>query len=125
MILLDSSAWVEMFRGNSLGNKIQEIIIGNVIYTCTLSIAEIAKWCAENGLNEEKYIKIIEENSTLLSLKRDDLIFAGKLCVFHKKKVHNFGLVDACIYASAHLHGAVVLTTDHHFKGLEGIELLE
>lgn len=125
MILLDSSAWIEIFRGTQKGNKIKEIINDKLLYTCIISISEITKWCYENNLEEESYLQTIEENSTLLPLKKESLVFAGKLCVSHKKEVHNFGLIDACIYSSAHVYGAMVLTTNHHFEGLEGVSIVE
>lgn len=125
MILLDSSAWIEMFRGTVLGNRIHEKIKNHILYTSVLSIAEVTKWCFENNLSELPYIQLIEEGSTLIPLKRKELMFAGKICVEHKKKIHNFGLIDACIYTSGYLNGSKIITTDHHFKGLDNVEILE
>jgi len=124
MILLDTSAWVEVFRGTALGKKIKSIIYDKVLFTSVLSIAEISKWCSENSLDDSKFLDIIEENSNLIALKREALISGGKLCANLKKKIHNFDLIDACIYTSARIYGAGILTTDHYFELLEGAQII-
>ena len=125
MILLDSSAWIEIFRGTILGKKIEERIKSEKLCASVVSISEIAKWCVENKLDQEIYINIIEKSSTLLPLKREILINAGVFCVAHKKVVHNWGMLDSLIYMTALDKSLSVLTTDHHFKDLESVELVE
>ncbi|MBI2631707.1 hypothetical protein HYW75_01775, partial [Candidatus Pacearchaeota archaeon] len=45
--------------------------------------------------------------------------------VYRRKIVPNWGMLDSIIYATSRLYILPVLTKDPHFKGLEGVELLE
>ncbi len=48
-------------------------------YTSIVSIAEIVNWCARNNLDKDYYIKVIENNSFVINLKRSIVILAGRI----------------------------------------------
>ena len=124
-MLLDSSAWIEIFEGSSNGKKIEQIAENEDIYTSMVSISEITNWCRKNNLDENYYIGVIEENSGILSFTKESLILAGIINFERKKIVKNWGMLDSMIYAIAKLNSIIVLTTDHHFLGLEYAEVID
>ncbi|MEK6934076.1 MAG: PIN domain-containing protein [Nanoarchaeota archaeon] len=125
MVILDTSAWIELFEGTQIGMKVKNIIEEDQCYTSITTLAEIATWCTKNNLDINSYIEIIEKNTLVLNLKKSVVLSAGKLVVERKKKFHNWGIMDAFIYQTAKLYKLRVITKDPHFKGLEGVELLE
>lgn len=123
-MLLDSAAWIEFFKGSKKGQKVRLIIIQDQCYTSILSIGEIGVWCIKNGLDEREYIAAIEKNSVILNLRKEIMLSGAVINVQHKKNFHNWGMIDALIYATARLYGLIVLTKDTHFQDLDGVEML-
>lgn len=123
-MLLDSSSWIELFKGSFQGKKVEEIVESVPIYTSIVSLAEIAKWCIENKADIGKCIRAMEENSTIFNLKKNIIIEAGVLTAKRKKIVHNWGMIDSIIYATAQFYNLTVLTSDHHFENLENVQII-
>ena len=61
MILLDTWAWVEYFKGTKNGEKIANIIKTEQTYTSAISIAELSKWFYNNNTNIEIAINQLKE----------------------------------------------------------------
>ncbi len=123
--LLDTAAWIELFKGTQLGLKVKEIIKEERCCTSIVSLAEVISWCSLNNLDLLEYIEIIEKNSLILNLKKNIVIMAGKITTVRKKKIHNWGIMDGFVYATAQYYGMTVVTKDTHFKGLPDVQLLE
>lgn len=123
-MLLDTSAWVEYFKGTKEGEKVKSIIKNNVIYICPITIAELSNWCYKNNKDPVEYIKIIKNLSTYLELSEEILNLSGKIYYRLRKKNKKIGLIDCIIYTTAQIHGLELITKDNDFKNLPGVQLL-
>jgi len=54
-MLLDTSAWIELFQGTEKGKAVGEITNGKILYVSILTIAELKLWALRNNLNIQKY----------------------------------------------------------------------
>lgn len=120
-ILLDSWAWIEVFKGTEKGKEILEIVEGiardeNKIYTTTANLYEVYYRIHEDEGKEasEKALPFIEDASTVVEISRDIAVDAAKIRL-------NEGLraIDAFVLAAARRNNAKVLTGDSHFKDLK------
>lgn len=123
-MLLDTSVWIDFFEGNKDGDKVKEILEYEKCYTSIVSIAEIVNWCARNNLDKDYYIKVMENNSFVINLKRSIVILAGRINFENKKFIKNWGMLDSFIYTTAKIYNIKLLTSDHHFKDLQGADIL-
>jgi len=124
MKLLDTSAWVEYFKGSEKGRKVKLILAELPTYTSALTFAEISKWFADNHLPIEIGIKQIKINSIVLSIEEKVLIESGKRYALLRALKPKIGLIDTIIYVTARLHNLTLVTGDYDFKGLESVELV-
>ena len=124
-MLLDTSCWVEYFKGTEKGKKIKELMDKQeVLYTCPLTIAEISVWCRKNNKFPQDFIRSIKNLSIMLDMGEDVMSESGRIYHEAMKKNGKIGLIDCIIYATAQVHGLVLLTKDEDFKELEGAEIL-
>ena len=116
-LLVDTSAWVELFDGTVKGEKIKEIIKTSVCFTSAICIAELSFLTAKKGLERTKYLNAVNAFSTIIDLDRSILEMGGVLKAEKILTVKNFGLVDAIILATAKQYNLKILTGDKHFAG--------
>jgi predicted nucleic acid-binding protein len=122
MIVLDTSAWIEMLVGSKAGSLIDqrkdddgEIIVPTIVQL------ELAKWALrEDG--HQKAEDLIAHTSQLNVAPLEIGIAFSAATLSRDHKLHT---TDAIIYATAQLHDAPLITCDAHFKGLEGVEYFE
>ena len=124
MILLDTWAWIEYFKGSEKGNKIKSIIENRQIYTSAISIAEISKWFCQNKEDIKIGIQQLKENSIIIDLEEPILIESGRQYVELRKIKKDIGLIDVIIYTTAILHDLNVITNDNDFKGLPKVDFI-
>ncbi len=124
MKLLDTSAWVEYFKGTEKGRKVRDILAANPTYTSAITLAEITKWLTENAIDLEVPLHQIKINSVLTPLEEPILIESGRRYAILRKVRKKIGLIDAIIYVSAGLHALILVTNDFDFIGLPNVEML-
>lgn len=124
MKLLDTSAWVEYFKGSEKGKRVRAILAESQTYTSAITFAEISKWLSENHLPLEIAIAQIKKNSIIIDLEENLLIESGRQYVFLRKIKLKTGLIDTIIYVSAILHDLTLITGDFDFQGLTGVEII-
>lgn len=125
MRLLDTSAWVEYFRGTEKGAVVRTILAGGIAYTSAITLAEITKWLSENNLDSTIPLRQIKINSVIIPLEESILIESGRRYVLLRRVRPKIGLIDVIIYVSAHLHALMLVTGDSDFKGLPNVEMLQ
>lgn len=119
MILLDSSAWLELFKGGpnrdqfaervaSAGQVLVPTIVMQEVYRVMLRDADEARARIAASLLHDQYVVDLDENTALRS---------ARLGIQHR-----LASADAIVYATGQLHDAVVLTSDAHFEGLPGVD---
>ena len=125
IVLPDTSALVELIRGSEAGRAVLEILEkSDVVIVPTLVLAELTSFLERNQM-DGSIVDTIAENSLVVVLDREIAVNSGKLHGQVKKKNKNVSLADCIISEIAKRHGAVVLTTDHHFKLLGNAIIIE
>lgn len=120
--LLDTSAWIELFRKDGWWRMVYEILRREGAYTSVLSLTEIISWARSQGVTVEDKIMYVRTLSQLLNVDEEVAILTGHLSRDAKKR--GMGFVDTVILATAQLKGLDILTKDNDFRGLNGVTLL-
>ena len=124
-MLLDTSCWVEYFKGTEKGKKLKELMEKqDVFYTCPITIAEISVWCCKNNKPPQDFIASIKKLSIVLDMGEDILVESGIIYHEERKKNGKIGLIDCIIYATAQVHEFILLTKDTDFKNMNGVKIL-
>lgn len=118
-ILIDTSAWIEFFRGHNspLIDKIESILDNANVFVPKAVIAELIQ-----GAKSEKEIKVIEEFLTVFNIidsMPDTWIKAGRLSFNLKKKGLTINLMDCYLTVLAQEYGCSILTLDKHFNDIK------
>lgn len=118
MILVDTSAWIEIFDGSACGRKLKDRIGApeNCVVP-TLVQFELIKWmrrdrgeAVADGVIAYTQTCIVQPLDTQTAIAAAD--FSASL---------RLSTGDAIIYATSRLVGAELLTCDAHFEGLPGV----
>ena len=86
----------------------------------TIIQLELAKWLTrEVGEDKADQVIAFTETCIVAGLDTSIALSAAALCARHK-----LATADAIVYATAHAHGADLLTCDRHFDGMPGVRLV-
>lgn len=124
MILIDSYGWIEYLAGGKLAPKYEEYVEEaseeNTI-TPTIVVYEVYKKIRKEK-GEEMALEIYGQlaRTKIVPLSEELAITAAE--VSQRLKL---GMADSIIYATARSEKARLITSDEHFKGLEGVEFIE
>ena len=112
--LLDSSAWLSYFFGES--KKIQAMVESEqLLYTSVISLFEIKRKFLREGIKDgSAALEFIKERSIVVEL--DEKIAEKAAAISVQKKLH---AIDALIYATAIDSSAVLITGDRDFEGID------
>ena len=124
--VFDSYAWIEYLDGSSLGEKVNEILLDDdtEIFSLNLTIAEVVSRTKRKKRNVELAFKAIHLNSKVLEVTPE---IAKKAGLFHaevRKKIKDFGIVDALILVFSRELNARILTGDEHFESFKEAVML-
>ncbi len=123
MKLLDTSAWVEYFRGSVQGEYVKTSLTPKV-YTSAITLAEIIPWFKKRKIDISWGISHIKKNSIIIPLRESVLVESGYIYAGLRKSRKKIAMIDVIIYMSAQLHGLMFLTKDTDFRRLPGVELM-
>jgi len=124
LILIDSYGWIEYFADGPLSDKyadyIEKIDEENTI-TPAIVVYEVYKKI-KSELSEEKALEAYAQMMRTRVIPLDDnlAIIAADISLRY-----GLGMADAIVYATARKEEATLITGDKHFKGLEGVVLIE
>jgi predicted nucleic acid-binding protein len=126
-MILDTSAWIEIFEGTGKSHYVAETLKKTDCFTSIVSVAETSDWCAKKGLQHKigDYIELIKTGSQIVSLDESICRTAGILNCQRKKAGIKWGMIDSMIVATAQVYGLKILTKDNAFRDLPGVEMLE
>jgi len=117
----DSSAWIEYFAGTSKGQNVKKYIEENAnIFTPSICLMEIKNKYMREGHKFQEQIEFICNISSVIDISKEIALKGADF-----KKQFNLYTIDAIIYASSQTKKSILITGDHHFKGLKNVELLE
>ena len=122
--VLDSSAWLEYLEGSEKGARIHEIIEERTAAITILALAELADKFERENRAFEKTLQFIQSKSPILSLNISIIQGAAKIKKKQRLSQSKFGLIDALHLATAKYHGAIFITKDLDFKGIENVVIL-
>ena len=117
--LIDSSAWIEYFKGTNLGKKVKEILedSNNQILTPKIVIAEVTSKIARSGQDPTEAFLAIESFSIQINEKQEYFFEAGVEHAKLKQKFEEISLADALIKVLEEKNNAKIVTKDFHLKG--------
>ena len=118
MLLVDTSAWIEVFNNTDIGSKILPMIPEpQHCLVPTLVQFELIKWINRvRGPSQAKTTLAFTQVCIVQPLDTQIAVTAAQIASEHK-----LSTADAIIYASARLTGTDLLTCDAHFNGLPGV----
>ena len=124
--IVDTYAWVDYFIGSKKGSIVREIIDDdkNLLITPSTCITELHSWALRGNHKFNKLLEAVHANSEIEDVSLQEWISAAKIRHEIKKKINNFGLMDAVLIAKMEKHSAKILTGDRHFKGIKNVEYI-
>ena len=121
-ILIDSYAWIEIFRNSPWGRQALECIEQNSPLAISVLTLYELQYRFNDLYGEEKtrsFIATILTHAEVIPVDMQIAIMAGTIRIVQKKEGNGMGAVDCMILATARIHTLKVLTGDKHFNGLE------
>ncbi|EEW24050.1 PilT domain-containing protein [Rhodobacter ferrooxidans] len=86
----------------------------------TMVQLELAKWLTrEVGEDKADQVIAFTQVCEVIPLDTETALAAAEAC-----RAHKLATADAIIYATARAHGAMLLTCDQHFAGLQGVTVV-
>ena len=124
MIVFDTYAWIEYFLDSEKADKIENYLENDEVVTPLLVLLELSVKAEKEGWDIKKYIEFIKTKSTIGNLSEEVIINSGKIYNKIRKKVKDFGLIDATILTVALIKKCDLLTGDPHFQNLPNVVFL-
>lgn len=124
--IIDTSAWIEFFKGSEDGKLVREFILRlqnepTVCYTPTVVIAEFKKKYVDFGYSSERFdedLERIKYLSTIDQISEHVAINAGKLR--GESEESNISIIDYILLAMGkNYNNCKVLSKDRHIKNKE------
>jgi predicted nucleic acid-binding protein len=120
-ILVDTSVWVEYFRGGNpkLSARLDELIERGRICIPAIVLAELIQGAKTEP--ERRTIEDLKDAFTVIDQKEGTWIEAGKLSFNVRRKGKSIHLTDCYIAMIARENGCSILTCDAHFRDIREI----
>lgn len=124
--MIDSWAWIEYLDGTEKGRKVQEIVENaeNEIITYWINISEIISVAKRKDMDYQSISSVLQSITRIFVGDVNFAVFVGKRHAEIKAKMKDFGLIDACVLATAEKKGAKIVTGDPHFKTVKNVIML-
>ncbi len=123
-ILIDTSVWIEFFRGNEeFREKFEDIIKTSHIVLTGPVISEIL--LGIRGEKEKRKVKNLLKNLTIINPSWDDYVYAGEIGYSLRKRGKTIPLIDLIIASVCIRNNLTIFTLDKHFKEIKGLKLLK
>jgi predicted nucleic acid-binding protein len=123
MYIIDTFAWVEYFRGTPKGEILKKTFWEKNSRHITMEccIAELIGYCLRNSKDFRRVIEVVKTNSILLPVTQPLWIGAAKTRFHLRKRIPNFGLVDAILAAKQQELKCRIISGDPHFKTVKNV----
>lgn len=119
-LVIDSSGWLEYFTGGPHAKTYSKHFQSDKpIWLPALVIYEVYKKIAKEKSQTEALLAVTQmegQSEGIISLDERLALFAADLSLRWK-----LAMADAIIYAATLQQEATLVTSDHHFKGLEQV----
>jgi len=111
-ILVDSSIWIDYFKGGDKSTKLDDLIDENLVVTNDIILAELIPFLKME--KQSKVIRLLQEIiCLLLKINWDEIIETQVKCL--KKGSNGIGIPDLIIAQNANSNNCEIYTLDKHF----------
>jgi predicted nucleic acid-binding protein len=120
-ILVDTYAWIEIFRDSPWGRQALECIEGNSSLAVSVLTLYELQYRLGDLYGEDKTASLIAtilSHAEAIPVDTPIAVAAGSIKSLQKKKDSRMGAVDCMILATARSRGFKILSGDKHFAGL-------
>ena len=117
-VVVDAYAWIEFFRGSTLGEKLLNLFEKAELITPSMVIAELSFKYAKEKIDFATRLNFIKTKSKI-SFLDDKLASAAGKIRYARRSITGWGIADSIILATAKLFNAKILTGDEHFRDLK------
>lgn len=124
IVMIDSSAWIELIDGTKTGLLVQEYLDRYECVTPSIVVAEVCSKAKRKGSFEDVVFGALA-TKPIISLSAQTARSAGLLHAQHHGKNGKFSIVDAVILATAREMKAKILTKDSDFRNIPEAILLK
>ena len=121
MRLIDSSGWLEVFRGGPHADRVARMLgAPSEIVTPTIAVYEVYK-VLKREVSEEDALQAVAQmlKTRVVPLSETLALEAADVSLEHA-----LAMADAIVYATARSRGAELVTTDSDLEGLPGVVFL-
>ena len=117
-VLVDTSVWIEYFRGGNNFEKLDFLIDENLVVINDLILAELIPFIKIR--NQRKVIKLLNHiNKLEIHIEWDQLIEFQYKCL--KNGLNGVGIPDLIIIQNAKQNHCEIYSLDNHFKLIKDI----
>jgi len=117
-VLVDTSVWIEYFRGGNNFEKLDFLIDENLVVINDLILAELIPFLRIR--NQRKVIKLLNHiNKLEIHIEWDQLIEFQYKCL--KNGLNGVGIPDLIIIQNAKQNHCEIYSLDNHFKLIKDI----
>jgi len=118
MVLVDTSIWIDYFRGGENSSDLEILIDENLIVTNEIILAELIPYLKIKKQTE--VIKLLNEvNQTPLDIHWEEIIQLQVKCL--KSGANGVGIPDLIIAQNAKQNNCKIYSLDKHFKLLNKV----
>lgn len=123
-VLIDSSGWIEYFRNGQKAVPFAKLIkshAGQSLISSPIIIYEVFRRVklTFGEAKASKAIAYIISSSAIKDIDSRTALDAAKTSV-----TNNLPMADSIIYSTAKLNNAALITSDTHFKGMKGAQII-
>lgn len=121
--LVDSWAWIEYFIGSKGGLILKKLLENKnhkfITMECTAS--ELRSYCLRTNNDFNRMYNALKRNSIILPVLTDNWLQAASIRHEIRKKVKDFGLIDAILVSKQNELKCNIVSGDKHFKKMENV----
>lgn len=118
-LVVDSSAWIEYFKGEVKGTAVKKHIDSHELFTSGFCVGEIVVTFLRNNLPLDVALSFLKIRSNIVPVDFSIAENAGKLYHELRKKNGKISLSDTISLAIAKKLNAKILTFDNDFQGMK------
>lgn len=121
--IVDTYAWIEYFIGSESGLKLKNLLANksDKFITMDCCLAELRGFCLREEADFNKMSGVIKNNSIILPILTTHWLEAAEIRHQIRKKVKDFGIIDAVLVAKQNELKCKIVSGDRHFKDLKNV----